>query len=739
MNKALPEAKRIFRRIILTFLLAIILPSGLLGYCGIYAAESQEIAWIGGIRESHLGVANQVYAQLKDEILERERKVRRDVNLFLPAEYEYYEVARVMDRQRLVHKLVKESFLLTAQGRLLFPLEIAAEGVSAGAPSRMLTTIPREEFRKHIHLEELYNEARRLEFSEKAFERAIEKYEQVASNDLNKQLAAESGFAAGRCLSKLSRHAQAAQHYERLFAVAVSIRLMEGMPVPLESHLAAAREYRAAGQAEKAAQLFLNAYSKLLDYGYPLTLDEFHAVTKKIRAELGALDKDGSLSAGDCAEYASLRLLEELRILQDKYANIINNSFVAQLLDAFGKPAAVPQTGRHMNADAGGEKVTVMFFFPFKFGMVGGHKVRYLYGCVLNTDYIRELAEELVSGERFAEGLVVVVQDGGEVMAISTGAPENFAQSLGKHTGLLSAELLFPEIVPHWSIRVYYLNMAKLAQSSRIRLVTHVAMVFLLIVVILVGVFLSLRGISRELELAKLKSDFVSNVSHELKTPLTSIRMFAEMLMTGRVRDSAKQQEYFALMTAETERLSRLINNLLDFAKVEEGRKKYTFALLDANELTQEAARIIAPRIIQKGFDIEVTPSEKPLPVSGDRDSLEQVLLNILNNAVKYSGDAKEINIRAYAKGEEAVIDIVDKGIGIPEEELPKIFTKFYRVDSRPGYESAGTGLGLTLAQQIVSSHGGRIEVKSKVNEGSTFSVVLPLAREQEVERSPEP
>jgi signal transduction histidine kinase len=260
--------------------------------------------------------------------------------------------------------------------------------------------------------------------------------------------------------------------------------------------------------------------------------------------------------------------------------------------------------------------------------------------------------------------------------------------------------------------------------------------VALLIVVIVFGVFFSLRGISREIELAKMKSDFVSNVSHELKTPLTSIRMFAEMLKNRRVKSRDKEQEYLELMTAESERLSRLISNVLDFSKVEEGRKEYRLELLDASELMEESVQIIQPHLVQHGFEMNTKPSEEPLPIMGDRDSLEQVLLNILNNAVKYSDERKEITVRAYAKGQEAVIEIEDKGIGIPEEDISKIFDKFYRADARAGYQSAGTGLGLTLAQQIVEAHKGRVDVKSVHGKGSVFSVVLPLAQTQEAERS---
>lgn len=550
----------VFRRIILTFLFAIILPSALLGYFGIYAIEREKLVLKSGIEENHLRFANFVHAQLKHEILLREGKVRRDVNLFLPSQYQPAEVARVMDRLRMVHKIVGESFLLTDDRQLLYPRQVA--------PTRT---------------------------------------------------------------------------------------------------------------SEPAA--------------------------------------DGPAAAKE-------------RLSQDRYA-VIKDFFLPELVSAFDNPDAASQTGRHLTAQVEGEKVTVMFFFPFEVGIVEGRVVRYIYGCILNTDYVRELASKLVGGGRFEEDLVVAVTADDKVMAVSPGAPADFVASLRQKGEFLSARRRFTGILPHWEISVYYLGMTRLNKLINRRLISHIVTVMLLVVVIVFGVVLSLRNISRELELARMKSDFVSNVSHELKTPLTSIRMFAEMLKTGRVRDARKQQEYYELMTAESERLSRLINNVLDFARVEEGRKQYNFVPLDAGELMDEAAQIIQPHVAQKGFEMHLEPSTLPLPVTGDRDSLEQVLLNILNNAVKYSGEVKEIRMRAYDRDREAIIEIEDKGIGIAQADLPRIFDKFYRADPRPGYESSGTGLGLTLAMQIVKAHNGRINVRSEPGKGSTFSVVLPLRREQ--------
>jgi len=156
----------------------------------------------------------------------------------------------------------------------------------------MPTTIPREEFRKHIRLEELFNEGRQLEFSDKSFKRAIEKYIQVADNRINERLAAEAGFAVGRCYSKMGEHAKAVQSYGKLFFVSPSLRVSEGLPVPLESRLAGVREQAAAGKGEEAVALLLETYTILLDYGYPLALEEFHGVTRRIQGQIDDIEKD---------------------------------------------------------------------------------------------------------------------------------------------------------------------------------------------------------------------------------------------------------------------------------------------------------------------------------------------------------------------------------------------------------------------------------------------------------------
>jgi signal transduction histidine kinase len=250
-------------------------------------------------------------------------------------------------------------------------------------------------------------------------------------------------------------------------------------------------------------------------------------------------------------------------------------------------------------------------------------------------------------------------------------------------------------------------------------------MLTLLVAGMVLGVVLVMRDLSRERRLSQLRTDFVANVSHELKTPLTSIRMFAETLQLGRATRESERQESLDVIVGETERLTRLINTVLDFSKIERGQKEYRMAEVDVSGVVRSALKTLKYSLEGKGFTLEAE-IEPAVHATADADALEQAILNLVDNAVKYSRSTKWLRTALWSRDHLVFLRVSDKGMGIAEADQRRIFDKFYRSHAANEGDAGGAGLGLTVVQHIVSAHGGTIEVESKVGEGSSFTVVLP-------------
>ena len=241
------------------------------------------------------------------------------------------------------------------------------------------------------------------------------------------------------------------------------------------------------------------------------------------------------------------------------------------------------------------------------------------------------------------------------------------------------------------------------------------------------GVFLAYRNISREMKLARLKSDFVANVSHELRTPLALIRLYAETLELGRLTAQEKYQEYFRIIREESERLTALINNILDFSRIEAGRKEYEFKETNLAELVRTTLESYRFQIEQNGFAFEENISGDIPPVNVDREAIARSLLNLVNNALKYSTDRKYIGVSLYRSNGSVKLEVQDRGIGIAAAEQDKIFEKFYRCGDPLVHNTKGSGLGLSLVRHIAQAHGGNVSVESVPEKGSKFTIALPI------------
>jgi len=241
------------------------------------------------------------------------------------------------------------------------------------------------------------------------------------------------------------------------------------------------------------------------------------------------------------------------------------------------------------------------------------------------------------------------------------------------------------------------------------------------------GVWHTYRNVTREMALAKLKSDFVANVSHELRTPLSLIRLYAETLEMGRLTNPEKPQEYYRIIRKESERLTGLINNILDFSRIEAGRKEYDFRETNLAQLVRNTLEAYRYQIEQNGFAFEENISDGLPPVRVDREAIARSLLNLINNAVKYSAQDKYLGVKLYRDNGSVKLEVIDHGIGIPRTEQAKIFEKFYRSGTPLVHNTKGSGLGLSLVRHIVQAHGGQVSVESAPGKGSRFVIALPV------------
>ncbi len=264
-------------------------------------------------------------------------------------------------------------------------------------------------------------------------------------------------------------------------------------------------------------------------------------------------------------------------------------------------------------------------------------------------------------------------------------------------------------------------------QWAQRRFIGDVSLSLMLAAALLAAVLLAQRNAVRATQLSQMKTDFVSSVSHELRTPLASIRVFGELLRLGRVNEPAKVREYGDYIEAECRRLTHLVNNILDFAKIESGQKLYRFERADVRALVEETLRTFEVRLRQDGFSVDVTSPPTPLPPAWvDPPAVGQVLTNLIDNAIKYSGDARHIGVALGQQNGFVTVAVRDHGPGIDAGEQERIFEQFYRVSSGLVHEVKGSGLGLAIVKHIVDAHRGRVSVDSRPGAGSTFTVELP-------------
>ena len=286
------------------------------------------------------------------------------------------------------------------------------------------------------------------------------------------------------------------------------------------------------------------------------------------------------------------------------------------------------------------------------------------------------------------------------------------------------------EALPHWEAALYLVDPQQINRSASMLQLTLGFVVLTLVAAILLGGWLMAADVRRQMTLAQQKTDFVGNVSHELKTPLTSIRMFADMLADGRVTEPDRQSKYLRIISAESARLTRLINNVLDFARLERGVPSAERGVCDLVAVVQEVVDTCRPHLETVGVPLALEIKAQTLGIVGDRDALAQIILNLLSNAEKYGDHEILVRVRQEkgASGFLGCVDVLDRGPGIPPKQREAIFKPFRRLHDSLASGVSGSGLGLTLARRMAQAHGGNVTCSARPGGGSCFTLAVPLS-----------
>jgi two-component system phosphate regulon sensor histidine kinase PhoR len=377
---------------------------------------------------------------------------------------------------------------------------------------------------------------------------------------------------------------------------------------------------------------------------------------------------------------------------------------------------------RHLHHEYGGQSYLVSYWQRVsadrRYLVVAWHDVGRIVKDTLPTLYTETAIQGATTTSRPSR--VNVVDEEGRIIY---GPP--------LRSGQFTVGVRFPTTLYNWRLQVSPTASEELASRVQNRRLLEMMMVTLSCVVIVAGVVTILIAAEKERRMSSLRSDFVANVSHELKTPLALVRMFGEMLHSGRVASEAKRMEYLEIIVRESERLSNLIENVLDFAKVDRGRKAYDFAEGDVGAAVGRAAGVYRYRAERDGVDLAVEV-EANLPARIDERAIQLAVINLVDNALKYASQSKVVTIRAQREGDSIAIRVTDRGPGVPNDERERIFERFVRGASASLGEGSseapvrGSGIGLALVKHIAESHGGRAWVESAEGQGSTFVVSIP-------------
>jgi signal transduction histidine kinase len=711
----LPRLRR--GKITFLFLLGVGIPSIFLGYLAFRGIRNDQALLEQQRLNEHRRVVSLVTNSMQEAIGSVERAFARSVAKQSGRERTIPTapgLVAALDSFKQQHPLAEEVFYFAEPETVRLP--IADLLFLPDGSLERVTSLPQSSF----DLAEL-QAGERLEIQEQDYRQAMASYRTALARTSNGRLSAHIRVAIARVQRKARRIDEAVMSYETLLEEHANTRTTGGLTVGLIACAELGALHLASGDSLAALDALLELYEHLVHGTWALERAQYEYFAEQARGSIATLVSDSARGALQAYRDAYIRLTTEEQERRAVTVRLL--TFQASAASAIQARLAREESSiresRRFPLDVGGQSFLLSLSSD-------ADRADGTWGLLLDSEYLghsvlaRALEQHLdpTTGQWLLRG-----QDG-----------RVFLPPAEPPSGAATVNATLAGNFPPWLIELYPPATNPYAGFFTTSRSLYFYMFVLIAAILVFGLILTVRAVSHELELARLKSDFVSTVSHEFKSPLTSIRQLAEMLQAGRVPSEERRRRYYDVLVEQSARLSSLVTNILDVARIEEGRKDFRFEAVDVGELVHEVVSAAEHQWRHEGFVVRAE-LEHPLPViQADRSSIAQAISNLIDNAVKYSGDMREVNVRSHAGDGLVTITVEDRGVGIKEEERERVFERFYRGGDALTRSIKGSGLGLTLVQQIVEAHHGSVQAESRVGRGSTFSITLPIHQERDDE-----
>jgi signal transduction histidine kinase len=700
------------RRAVILFAVSLLILSVVLVFFAVREAEREKLLKereIEGARQRLVetidGQARSLISETENRVLEAVKKAR--------AAAEPAQAAAGLKEPLAAIPLLSEAFLVDDEDQVAF----------LGAKPLFLLSGEKQrsrEIARSLENDERWKRAEASEFRLTDYSRAAALYQDLAAKTADPALDALLLNRLARCYAKSGQHEKALAEYKRQLQIGLPELTSEGIPLEITAMYQIGNIHLQRGQRAEAAGAFLDLYQGLLDARWTLTRGQFESFRKlaEDRFQTAWVELDASLRADRDGRLQDLKKIEAERLAKTGILEKVRGRIIPRMrLEARETDA---DSGKWLRiAEPTDSGLLLASFLPLD--------TKIMLGILLDPQALANGLFPPDSGKpELEEGLSVAIVDGSGKVVVGQGlvSPEASEKSRDPQLVFTGA---FTDSFPPWAIDIYRSGIGEAERQFRLRRTIYVLSLAAVIGALFFGGFLAIRSTAKELRLAKLKSDFTATVSHEFRTPLTSIRYMAELLQRGRVRDEARKQQYYETITAESERLSRLVENLLDFSKIEAGMKEYRLEEADIAALAADVAGRFRQQAAFKDFTLETEIADNLPFIRADKDALGRAVLNLLDNAVKYSGGNPRVTLRVWS-GEEAVnFQVEDHGIGIGKSEQKKIFEKFYRSESALESDVKGSGIGLPLVEHVVRAHGGKVLLESEPGKGTRVTIRLPV------------